>query len=142
MEIIYKLYKAENFFYRIHLTPISIFIRAGMRLVFSCDIPYKTQIGSGTRFPHHALGIVIHPEAKIGKNCRILHGVTIGGKSGHKQLPVIGNNVFIGANSVVMGPIKIGDNAVIGAGSVVLHDVKENTVVSGVPAKEINKKNG
>ena len=37
---------------------------------FACDIPYKTQIGKGTLFPHHALGVVIHPHAVIGKIAR------------------------------------------------------------------------
>lgn len=137
MEIIYKLYKIENFFYRIKLIPIAIIIRGLMRVFFSCDIPYKTQIGKNTRFPHHALGVIIHQDAIIGMNCRILQGVTIGGRSGYKKLPVIGDNVLIGANAIVMGPIKIGNNAVIGAGSVVIHDVKDDEVVAGVPARVI-----
>ena len=140
MEIVYRLYKVSNFFYKIKLLPLAIIIRAIMRIILSCDIPYKATIGEGTRFPHHALGVVIHPHAKIGKNCKILHGVTIGGRSGYTELPIIGDNVLIGANSVVMGPIKIGDNAIIGAGSVVLHDVDANTTVVGVPAKVINRK--
>ena len=135
--MVYKFYKLARFFYKIKLVPLAIIIRAIMRIIFSCDIPYKAKIGKNVKFPHLALGIVIHPRAEIGDNCMILHGVTIGGKSGHDAVPIIGNNVLIGANSVVMGPITIGDNAVIGAGSVVLHDVKPGEVVVGVPAKKI-----
>ena len=96
-------------------------------------------IGKGTRFPHDALGIVIHPDAIIGTNCTVNQGVTIGGRSEIPILPRIGNNIIIGANATVLGNIIVGDNATIGAGAVVIHDVPENAVVVGVPAKEIKK---
>ena len=51
----------------------------------------------------------------------------------------IGNSVWIGAHATICGGVTIGDDAVIGAGAVVLHDVPENTIVAGVPAKEIRK---
>ena len=51
----------------------------------------------------------------------------------------IGNSVWIGAHATICGGVTIGDHAVIGAGTVVLHDVPENTIVAGVPAKEIRK---
>lgn len=135
--MVYKFYRLERFFYKIYLIPIAFVIRMFMRLIFSCDISYKCNIGKNCVFPHHALGVVIHQDAKIGDNCKILHGVTVGGKANCQRLPVIGNNVLIGANSVVMGNIHIGDNAIIGAGSVVIHDVLQNDVVAGNPAKKI-----
>lgn len=139
--MVYKFYRLENFLYRIKLIPLAIIVRALMRIIFSCDIPYKAVIGKGTTFPHLALGVVIHERAKIGSNCKILQGVTIGGRAGYNEVPIIGNNVLVGANSTIMGPIKIGDNSTIGAGSVVLHDVDEGDVVAGVPAKSIKKIN-
>lgn len=135
--MVYKFYLIEKFFYHIKLIPLAILVRGIMRIVFSCDIPYKAKIGKNCFFPHHALGVVIHQNTIIGDNCKILQGVTIGGKSGHKNVPIIGDNVLIGANAIIMGPIKIGNNAIIGAGSVVLHDVKDNEVVAGNPAKKI-----
>lgn len=50
----------------------------------------------------------------------------------------IGNNVFIGANSVVLYNVKIGSNVIVGAGSVVNKDIPDNSVVAGVPAKVIS----
>ena len=138
--MIYKLYKIENFLYRYKLTIFAILIRATIRVLFSCDIPYKTKIGKGTTFPHLGLGVLIHPHAVIGENCKILQGVSIGGRGENKDVPVIGNNVLIGAHALILGPITIGDNAVIGAGSVVIKDVPANTTVVGNPAKEIKRK--
>lgn len=135
--MVYKFYRLERFFYKIKLIPFAVLIRGIMRIIFSCDIPYKTQIGKNCSFPHHALGIVINQDVIIGDNCKILHGVTMGGKSGIKEVPIIGNNVLIGAGSILIGPIKIGDNAIVGAGSVVTKDVPKNAVVAGNPAKII-----
>ena len=137
--MIYKLYKIENILYKYKLTIFAVLIRIIIRVLFSCDIPYKAKIGKGTVFPHLGLGVLIHPNTQIGENCKILQGVSIGGKSAHKEVPIIGNNVLIGAHALVLGPIKIGDNAIIGAGAVVIHDVLPNTVVAGNPAKEIKK---
>ena len=106
------------------------------RIVFSCDIPYTVKIGKGTLFIHSGLGVVIHGNARIGKDCRIYHGVTIGGR-GKRGTPVIGDNVFIGANSTIIGDVKVGDNAIIGANSLVIKDVEKNTTVAGNPAKKI-----
>ena len=97
----------------------------------------QTEIGRGTRFAHNGFGVVINQDAIIGENCVIGKGVVIGGKCGIPRVPHIGNNVEIGANSVVIGPIDIGDYAQIGAGSVVVHDVESYAVVVGNPAKPI-----
>lgn len=137
---VYECYSIARFFYKKKLTLISICIRALMRIIFACDIPYKTEIGYGTVFPHHALGIVIHPYAKIGKNCHINQNVTIGGRSGKEQLPIIGDNVLIGAGAKVLGPITIGNNVQIGAGAVVIESLPDNVIAAGVPAKIIKYK--
>lgn len=97
MDPVYKSYEIANWLWRYHLSALAWIVRGIMRVIFACDIPYKTQIGKGTLFPHHALGVVIHPHAVIGKNCKIEQNVTIGGRSGLTVLPVIGDNVIIGA---------------------------------------------
>lgn len=137
MDPVYRAYYIARFFYKRKLEIISVIIRASMRIIFACDVPYKAEIGKGTTFPHHALGIVIHPYAKIGCNCKISQNVTIGGRSGLEQLPVIGDNVLIGTGAKVLGPIEIGNNVQIGAGAIVIESVPDNAVVVGVPAKII-----
>lgn len=141
MDKIYACWKVSNWFYRHHLKPLAALGRFVIRVVFSADVPYNLTIGKGTRFPHCALGALFHPASVIGENCKILHGVTLGGRGGHNGLPVIGNNVWIGAHAIVLGDVKVGDNAVIGAGAVVLKDVAPNTVVAGNPAKFIKYTN-
>lgn len=70
-----------------------------------CDIPLSADIGEGLRLPH-PMGIVISPQAVIGKQCTIYHFVTIGVNEHHidyKLAPEIGEGVFIGTGAVIIG---------------------------------------
>lgn len=95
------------------------------------------EIGPGL-FIEFGYGTIIGPQ-KVGENCWINSGVTIGYKNDVDPSPIIGNNVYIGAGAQVLGPITIGDNAVIGANAVVLRDVPANCVAAGVPARIIKR---
>ncbi len=83
------------------------------------------------------MNVVIGARAIIGKHCHIGAGAVIAGilEPPGKTPVIIGNNVLIGANAVVLEGVKIGDNAVVAAGAVVTKDVPKNAVVAGVPAK-------
>lgn len=83
--------------------------------------------------------MVIHGRCRIGKNCVIGQGATLGGKSGWYEVPVLGDNVYVAAGARIIGPVVIGDNAMIGANAVVVKDVPANCVVAGVPAKIIRE---
>lgn len=82
------------------------------------------------------MNAVIGARALIKKNCHIGAGAVIAGviEPPSAQRVIIEDNVLIGANAVILEGVHIGKNAVVAAGSVVLEDVKENTVVGGVPA--------
>lgn len=102
-----------------------------LKVKYGFDISYRTQIGEGFYIGHFG-GIVIHGDTIIGKCCNISQGVTIG-ISNHGKIgtPVIGNKVFIGPGSVIIGKIKIGNNVTIGANTLVNFDVPDfKTVVS------------
>ena len=131
------LFGLYRFMRRCHLKRIPVlpgFLMRFIRLVYSCDIPYTCQLDDGVILCHNALGVVIHEKAVVGKGTRIYQNVTIGGRHG-RGAPVIGRNVLIGAGACVLGGVHVGDNAVIGANAVVIHDVPENAVMGGVPAK-------
>jgi len=82
----------------------------------------------------HGMGIVIGETAEIGDDCIIFHGVTLGGIRFEpaKRHPTVGNNVLIGANSVLLGPITIGNNCKIGAQSMITKNVPDDHKATGV----------
>ena len=82
----------------------------------------------------HPYSTIINAE-KIGDNFSCIHCTTLGDKDGGR--PMLGNNVMLGANVTIIGPVHIGNNVTIGAGSVVVKDVPDNCVVAGNPAKII-----
>lgn len=102
------------------------------------ELSYKATIGPGLRL-FHGTALVIHEKSIIGKNVTLRHCTTIGNRVGADDVPVIGDNVDIGSNAVVIGRITVGDGARIGAGSVVVHDVAAGDTVAGNPARSIKK---
>lgn len=135
----YKIYKLANNLYKAKVPFIPKIIKICIRIIFGCVIPYKAEIGEGTVLGYQGLAIVIHERAKIGKNCVVSQGVTIGGTSKKYDVPSIGNNVYIGAGAKIIGPITIGDDVVIGANAVVVNDIPSRCVIGGIPAKIIKK---
>lgn len=128
-------YKIARWCYLHHIPFIPRLITLLIFLIYNSKIPYTAQIGEGTKFGYGGIGCVLHARTVIGKNCMIGPNVTIGGRSGYYEVPVIGDNVEISTGSKVLVPICIGNNVVIGANAVVIKDVPENAVVAGVPAK-------
>ena len=105
---------------------------------YGLQIPDTVHVGAGLMLPH-ALSIVVHYKAKLGKNCTICQFVTIAGDNEGRS-PRIGDNCFIGAGAVIIGNITIGDNVTIGANAVVVKDVPDNATVVGVPARILHYK--
>ena len=85
------------------------------------------------------MNVVIGGRAIVGKDSHIGAGTVLAGviEPPNANPVIVGDNVLIGANAVVLEGVKVGNGAVVAAGSVVVKDVEENTVVAGVPAKVI-----
>lgn len=96
-----------------------------------CDIE-RDVFGEGLMIIH-GYGVVVNCGAKIGKNCTIYHGVTIGNTDWYST-PTIGDNVFIGTGAKILGNIHIGNNVKIGAGAIVVDDVPDNSTIVGPKA--------
>lgn len=95
----------------------------------------------GLAIPHYGT-IVVHANAKIGRNCRLQEGVNIGATSGSHEAAVIGDNCFFGSGAKIIGAVKIADDVAVGAGAVVTKDITEpGTTWAGIPAKKISDKN-
>jgi len=116
------------------------FISQVGRFLTQIEIHPGATIGEGL-FIDHGAGVVIGETAEIGDNVTIYQGVTLGGtgKEKGKRHPTIGNNVVISTGAKVLGSFKVGDNVRIGAGSVVLREVPENCTVVGVPGRVVIK---
>jgi serine O-acetyltransferase len=113
------------------LRPLVGLVRPG-----TVDIHCEASIGHGMLIAHPALGLVISAHAVIGERAVLTGGNCIGVRrelAAGDQLR-IGNDVTLGANAVVLGPIRVGDSVVIGAGAVATHDVPDGAVLRSPPA--------
>ncbi len=101
----------------------------GERMGFT--IP-RNVFGPGLSIAHVGT-ITVNGRAKVGARCRIHQGVTIGNGAGDRD-PVIGDDVFLGPNSLVLG-VKVGNRVEVRPGAVVVKDVPDDVHVAGVPAR-------
>ena len=114
---------------------MAVFIRNfyGIELYWTADIGRKLYLG-------HQGSILFHPHCKIGNNCVIRQGTTIGASEEwdpDAEAPVLGDNVQVGAGAKVLGRIRIGNNVRIGPNAVVMTDVPDNSTVMAPPARII-----
>lgn len=116
------------------------------RFLTGIEIHPAAKIGSGFVIDH-GMGVVIGETAEIGNNVTLYHDVTLGGrkpygkkgKKSEKRHPSIGNNVIIGCGAQILGPIVVGNNVKIGSNAIVIHDIPDNCTVVNSPAYIIKK---
>lgn len=117
-------------------------VSKAIEMTTGISIPASVKIGPGLYIGHFG-EIIIHSEAKIGERFSIGQGVTIGTKGqGGGGVPVIGDDVYLGVGSKVLGGISVGDNVSVGANAVVVKDVPADSVAVGVPARVLPKRRG
>lgn len=145
---LHKLLVRSKLFRRIFLTRVSFESRRLQKVVrlfykpaedFAVDVISK-KIGGGF-FVCHGNSTIVYAQS-IGKNFLVHQNVTVGRgkKINGNDVPVIGDNVFIGTGAIVIGAIHIGNDVKIGAGTLVNKDVPDNCTVVGNPMRIICKK--
>ena len=126
-------------YYRGGVLTKQLFVRKSIKLGFT--IPANV-FGPGLNIAHVGT-IVVNRNARVGKGCWIYPGVNIGANTGGSDdVPILGDDVFLGPGAKVFGKIQIGDNTSIGANAVVTKSFPEgNQTIAGVPARKISENN-
>ncbi|MEB3828673.1 serine O-acetyltransferase [Phormidium sp. CCY1219] len=129
-------HRVAHWLYRIGIPVIPRLMSHIARFFTGIEIHPGAAIGQGV-FIDHGMGVVIGETAIVGDYSLIYQGVTLGGtgKETGKRHPTLGEYVVVGAGAKVLGNIQIGNNVRIGAGSVVLRDVPSDCTVVGVPGR-------
>ncbi len=134
------IYRIAHFFWKLGMPFVPRYLSEIGRQLTGIEIHPGAEIGKEF-FIDHGSGVVIGETSIIGNNVTIYQGVVLGGVSTKqiKRHPTIGDNVVVGTGAKLLGPINIGENVRIGANSVVVNDVPSNSVVVGVPGKIITR---
>ncbi len=138
-----QLWAISRSLHRNGLPRLARAVKAVNWFLHRCLLPAEGIVGENLLLEHYALGVVIHPQVTIGNDCRIFHQVTLAVESpiGSEHRIILGNNVMIGAQAVVLArpgrSLTIGDGAILGAGSILLHDIPPREVWAGNPAAKI-----
>ena len=102
------------------------------------SISKSVRVGPGLKIWHFG-NIFIHADSVIGANCTLRQGVTLGNREDDGPVPVLEDDVELGAYAQVLGGVRVGRGAKVGAMSVVLVDVPPGAVAVGVPARIIER---
>ena len=138
-------YKIANFFSLAKFDLIAKIISQLSRFLTGIEIHPNAKIGKNL-FIDHGMGVVIGETSEIGNNVTIYHMATLGGISpsinsneqrNTKRHPTLMDNVVVGSGAQILGPVTVGKNAKIGANAVVTKDVADNAVMVGIPAKNV-----
>jgi serine O-acetyltransferase len=131
-------YRVSHWLWAHRLKVLGRYVSQVMRWFTGIEIHPGAKIGQGL-FIDHGMGVVIGETAEVGEDVTLYHTVTLGGTSLQKgkRHPTLGDRVTVGAGAKVLGPITIGHDSRIGANAVVVKSVPQNSVVVGVPGRNI-----
>ena len=134
-------YRLTHFLWRYRLYWLARFISTFARWLTGIEIHPGAVIGRRF-FIDHGMGVVIGETAIIGDDCMLYHGVTLGGTTWDKvkRHPTLKNGVVIGAGAKILGPIILGENVRVGSNSVVVRSIDDNETVVGIPGRIVRKK--
>lgn len=108
------------------------------RLSFKLRITiYPNTVGPGVRIYHVGDFIHVGTQCSIGSHCTLLPGVVFGNKyeQENNNIIIVGDNCYFGLGAKIFGTINIGNNVTVGANSVITKNIPNNAVVGGIPAR-------
>ena len=138
-------HRIANFFSIAKFHLVARIISQFSRFLTGIEIHPNAKIGKNL-FIDHGMGVVFGETSDIGDNVTIYHMATLGGiapsinsdnQRNVKRHPTLKENVVVGSGAQILGPVVVGKNAKIGANAVVTKDVPENAVMVGIPAKNV-----
>ena len=138
-------HRIANFFAIAKFNLVARIISQFSRFLTGIEIHPNAKIGKNL-FIDHGMGVVIGETSEIGDNVTIYHNVTLGGISPSinsndqrnlKRHPTLQDNVVVGSGAQILGPVVVGKNSLIGANAVVTKDVAEKSIMVGIPAKRV-----
>ena len=133
------LYRIAHKLWKWKIPILPSLIKLLIFLIYNSSIPFECEIGKGSFLAYGGIGVVIHRRARIGKNVNIGTGVVVGGRSGIKEVPRIGDHVFLATGCKMLGDIEIGDYVIVGPNAVLAQSIPSNSVVAGNPARVIRR---
>lgn len=126
------LFRSMSFCQRHRLTILSAVLYRLNAFLTGATIGRNADLGPGFVIVH-TIGVMINTNVRAGRNLVIYHGVTIG--AAHDQVPVLGDDVYVGAGAKIIGGVRIGSNVRIGANAVVTKDLPDGATAIGIPAR-------
>jgi len=130
-----KLYRIGRWCRERHVPVVPGLMYRLIFLLSGAVIPMSVEIGEGSIIAYGGNGVVLHDDARIGRRVTISPQVTLGGRCGHRGVPVLEDDVHVGVGAKILGPVRIGAGARVGANAVVVRDVPARAVVGGIPAR-------
>ncbi len=134
------------YLYQMKLEWLARLLKGILFLIFHAILPYQAEIEKDIILQHYGLGIVVHPNVRIGHRVKLFQHVTLATETwiGSPYKIVLEDDVVVGAGAKIIGrgdqTLTIGKGAIVGANAVVTKDVLPGQTVVGVPAKPIKER--
>src|SRR3954454_13529082 len=132
--VLYRLMQASR---KRGLTPFEMLFNKLNAICCNCIIGRGAEFGPGFVLIHSS-GTVINGNVRGGRRVFVEHQVTIGAEK--NRMPLLGDDVFLGAGAKVLGGVRLGSHVKVGANAVVVHDVPDGATVGGIPAKVLRQR--
>lgn len=135
---------AAMFWYRLmqwsqhwRLVPLTMVFNKINALFCQCIIGRGAEFGPGFVL-NHSQGIVINSGVRGGSRIFLEHQVTLGAEK--DGIPVLGDDVYVGAGAKIIGGVHVGSETRVGANAVVVRDVPDGATVGGIPARILKQR--